>query len=149
MTKFKLQALHTTRIKYWKTSGSGNPLSFLPALRKIAIYVLKMKFSILFCTRPFFGGSNLTLVVTIDFIILSSCFLFLCKGILTAIFLPHISRFFCTHMLEKDQMIRRCIKEYRVESMNYIMFLDIQWSRVYMNFFDILTINFVGGKQYS
>ena len=50
-------------------------------------------------------------------------------------------------MLEKDQMIRRCIKEYRGESMNYIMFLDIQWSRVYMNFFDIMTINFAGGNS--
>ena len=45
------QALHTTRIKYLKASGSGNPPSLIPALRKTVIYVLKMKFSILFCTR--------------------------------------------------------------------------------------------------
>ena len=36
MTKFKSQALHIIRIKYWKSSGSGNP----PSLRKIAIYVI-------------------------------------------------------------------------------------------------------------
>ena len=51
MTKFKSHALHIIRIKYWKASGSGNSPSLIPALRKIAIYVLKMKFSILFCTR--------------------------------------------------------------------------------------------------
>ena len=51
MTKFKSQALHIIRIKYWKASGSGNPPSLIPALRKIAIYVLKMEFSLLFCTR--------------------------------------------------------------------------------------------------
>ena len=54
MTKFKSQALHTTRIKYWKASGSGNPPSFIPALQKIAILGLKTKFSILFCTQLYF-----------------------------------------------------------------------------------------------
>ena len=49
--KFKSQALHIIRIKYWKASGSGNPLSFIPALPNIAIYVLKTKFYVLFCTR--------------------------------------------------------------------------------------------------
>ena len=39
MTKFKSQALHTTKIKYWKTSGSGNPPFLITALQKIAIYV--------------------------------------------------------------------------------------------------------------
>ena len=51
MTKFKSQALHIIRIKYWKASGSGNPPSFIPALRKIAILGLKTKFYVLFCTR--------------------------------------------------------------------------------------------------
>ena len=37
MTKFKSQALHIIRIKYWKASGSGNPPSLIHALRKIAI----------------------------------------------------------------------------------------------------------------
>ena len=41
MTKFKSQALHIIRIKYWKASGSGNPPSLNPALRKIAILGLK------------------------------------------------------------------------------------------------------------
>ena len=51
MTKFKSQALHTTRIKYWKASGSSNPPFLIPALQKIAIYVLKTKFYVLFSTR--------------------------------------------------------------------------------------------------
>ena len=51
MTEFKSQAFHTRRIKQLKVSGSGNPPSLIPALRNISIYVLKMKFSILFCTR--------------------------------------------------------------------------------------------------
>ena len=51
MTKFKSQALHIIRIKYWKASGSGNPPSLIPALRKIAILGLKTKFSMLFCRR--------------------------------------------------------------------------------------------------
>ena len=46
MTKFKPQALHIIRIRYWKTSGSGNPPSLIPALRKISILGLEMKFSI-------------------------------------------------------------------------------------------------------
>ena len=41
VTKFKSQALHTIRIKYWKASGSGNPPSFIPTLWKIAILDLK------------------------------------------------------------------------------------------------------------
>ena len=49
--KFKSQALRIKRIKYWKASGSGNPPSFIPALRKIAILGLKTKFYVLFCTR--------------------------------------------------------------------------------------------------
>ena len=48
MTKFKSQALHIIAIKYWKASGSGNPPSLIPALRKIAILGLKMKFYVLF-----------------------------------------------------------------------------------------------------
>ena len=40
MTKFKSQALHKIRIKHWKASGSGNPPSLIPALQKIAFYVL-------------------------------------------------------------------------------------------------------------
>ena len=55
----------------------------------------------MFTKKTLFGGSNLTLVVIIYFTILSSRFLFLCKGILTAIFLTHISRVFCTHLLER------------------------------------------------
>ena len=38
MIKFKSQAFH---IKYWKSSGSGNPPFLIPALRKIAILGLK------------------------------------------------------------------------------------------------------------
>ena len=41
MTKFKPQALHIIKIKYCKASGSGNPPSLIPALRKIAILGLK------------------------------------------------------------------------------------------------------------
>ena len=37
MTKFKSQALHIIKIKYWKASGSGNPPCLIPALRKIDI----------------------------------------------------------------------------------------------------------------
>ena len=48
MTKFKTQALHTTKFQYQKTSRNGNSPSLIPALLKIAIYVLKMKFSLLF-----------------------------------------------------------------------------------------------------
>ena len=48
MTKFKSHALHMIRIKYWKASGSGNPPSIIPVLRKIAILGLK---NVLFCTR--------------------------------------------------------------------------------------------------
>ena len=51
LTKFKSQALHIIRIKYWKARGSGNPPFLIPALWKIAILGLKMKISILFCTR--------------------------------------------------------------------------------------------------
>ena len=51
MTKFKSQALHIIRIEYWKASGSGNPPSLIPTLRKIAISGLKTKFYLLFCTR--------------------------------------------------------------------------------------------------
>ena len=40
ITKFKSQALHIKKIKYWKASGSGNPPSLIFALWKIAIYVL-------------------------------------------------------------------------------------------------------------
>ena len=47
MTKFKSQALHYIRIKFWKTSGSGNPPSLISALQKIAFLVLKTKVSIL------------------------------------------------------------------------------------------------------
>jgi hypothetical protein len=41
MTKFKSQALHIIRNKYWKASGSDNPPSLIPALQKIAILGLK------------------------------------------------------------------------------------------------------------
>ena len=44
ITKFKSQALHIIKIKYWKASGSGNPPFLIPALQKIAIYVLKPNF---------------------------------------------------------------------------------------------------------
>ena len=43
MTKFKSQALHVIKIKYWKASGSGNPPSLIPTLRKIAILALGLK----------------------------------------------------------------------------------------------------------
>ena len=59
MTKFKSQALHIIRIKYWKSNGSGNTPSLIPALRKIAIYVLKTKFYVLFCTRLYTSPKNL------------------------------------------------------------------------------------------
>ena len=48
MTKIKSRALHIIRIKSWKASGSVNPPSLIPALRKIAILGLKTSFSILF-----------------------------------------------------------------------------------------------------
>ena len=51
ITKFESQALHIIAIKYWKASGSGNPPFLIPAFWKIAIYVLKTKFYVLFCTR--------------------------------------------------------------------------------------------------
>ena len=51
MTRFKPQALHIIRMKHWNASGNDNPPSLILALRKIAIYVLKMKFYELFCTR--------------------------------------------------------------------------------------------------
>ena len=51
MTKFKSQALHILKIKYWKASGSGNSLFLISALRKIAILGLKTNFYVLFCTR--------------------------------------------------------------------------------------------------
>ena len=41
MTKFKSQALHIIRIKYWKASGSGNPPSLIPALWNIGISIHK------------------------------------------------------------------------------------------------------------
>ena len=41
MTKFKLQAFHIIRIKYWKASGGGNPPSLIPALRNIGILLHK------------------------------------------------------------------------------------------------------------
>ena len=41
MTKFKSQAFHVIKIKYWKASGSGNPPSLIPVLQKIAILGLK------------------------------------------------------------------------------------------------------------
>ena len=41
MTKFKSQARHVIEIKYRKASGSGNPPSLIPALRKIAVLGLK------------------------------------------------------------------------------------------------------------
>ena len=54
MTKFKSQALHIIRINYWK--ASGNPPSLIPALRKIAILVLKTKIYVLFWTRLYLGA---------------------------------------------------------------------------------------------
>ena len=41
ITKFKSQALHIIKIKYWRASGSGNPPFLIPALRKIAFLGLK------------------------------------------------------------------------------------------------------------
>ena len=41
MTKFKAQALHIIRIKHWKASGSGNPLSLIPILWNIGILIHK------------------------------------------------------------------------------------------------------------
>ena len=41
MIKFKSQALHIIKIKYWKVSWSGNPPSLIPTLWKIAILGLK------------------------------------------------------------------------------------------------------------
>ena len=52
MTKFKSQAFHIIRIKYWKASGIGNPPSLNPVPQKIL--GLKMKFYVLFCTRLYF-----------------------------------------------------------------------------------------------
>ena len=43
--------VHTIRIKYCNTGGSGNPPSLIPALRNISILLHKMKFSIQFCTQ--------------------------------------------------------------------------------------------------
>ena len=47
ITKFKSQALHIKKIKYWKVCGGGNPPSLIPALWKIAILGLKTKFYVL------------------------------------------------------------------------------------------------------
>ena len=41
MTKFKSQALHIIRIKYWKASGSGNHPSLIPNFWTIVILGLK------------------------------------------------------------------------------------------------------------
>ena len=41
MTKFKSQALHVIRIKYWKAGGTGNPPSLIPALWNIGILLHK------------------------------------------------------------------------------------------------------------
>ena len=41
MTKFRLQALHIKRIKYWNAGGSGSPPSFNPALLNIVILLHK------------------------------------------------------------------------------------------------------------
>ena len=62
MNKFKSQALHIIRIKSWKASGSVNPPSLIPALRKIAILGLKTSFSILFLhsNRCFHIFENIT-----------------------------------------------------------------------------------------
>ena len=40
-TKFKSQALHVIRIKYWKAGGSDNPPSFNPTLLNIGILLHK------------------------------------------------------------------------------------------------------------
>ena len=61
--KFKSQALHVITIKYWKADGSGNPPSLIPALWKIAIYVIKTKLYVLFCTRGFLDKPSLTIDV--------------------------------------------------------------------------------------
>ena len=39
--KFKSQALDIIRIKYWKSGGSGNPPSLIPALWNIGILLYK------------------------------------------------------------------------------------------------------------
>ena len=41
MTKFKSQAFHVIRIKYWKADGSGNPSFLIPALWNIGILLPK------------------------------------------------------------------------------------------------------------
>ena len=41
MTKFKSQALHIIRIKYWNACGSGNPYSLIPTLWNIGILLHK------------------------------------------------------------------------------------------------------------
>ena len=41
ITKFKSQALHVIRIKYWKAGGNGNPPSLIPALWNIGILLHK------------------------------------------------------------------------------------------------------------
>ena len=41
ITKFKWQALHIIRIKYWKVGGTGNPPSLIPALWNIGILLHK------------------------------------------------------------------------------------------------------------
>ena len=51
MTEFKSQTFHIIRIKYGNASGSGNPPSLIPVLRKIAILGLKTKFYVFVCTR--------------------------------------------------------------------------------------------------
>ena len=65
MTKFKSQALHTTRIKCWKASGNGKLPSLIPTFWKIAIYVLNMKFYVLFCTPLYVLYSKLFYHVSI------------------------------------------------------------------------------------
>ena len=70
ITKFKSQALHILKIKYWKASGSGNPPFFISALRKIAISGIKTKFYVFFGTRLYllqketsvFSNNNFTQV---------------------------------------------------------------------------------------
>ena len=70
MTKFKSQALHIIRIKYWKSSGSGNPPSLIPALWKIAILGLKTKISILFCTRLYVYAKTNQFLFTKGFLLI-------------------------------------------------------------------------------
>ena len=41
MTKFKSQAFHIIRNKYWNAGGSGNPSSLIPALWNIDIFLHK------------------------------------------------------------------------------------------------------------